>query len=193
MVGVSILPVAIHGGELHFLFGKEKAVEKGIQGYSDFGGGREDESTFEGAIREGCEEMTGFFGNEEQLKKKINDAGGVYKINHKGQYIAHLFLTDYDRNLPMYFANNHYYLYEKMDNTLLKKTKMFEKIELDWMTPDIMKARREEFRPFYRFIVDRILRELPKITSFLKSKQYKLRKRRSNKTQKSYNTSKLEE
>ena len=70
----------------------------------------------------------------------------------------------------MYFANNHYYLYEKMDNQLLKKTKMFEKIELDWMTPDDMKKRRGEFRPFYRFIVDRILRELPKITSFLKSK-----------------------
>jgi hypothetical protein len=185
MVGVSILPVAIYSGELYFLFGKEQAIEKGLQGYSDFGGGREDETTFEGAIREGCEELTGFFGNETQLREKINNAGGVYKVNHKGQYISHIFLTEYDRNLPMYFANNHYYLYEKMDNQLLKKTKMFEKIELDWMTPDDMKRRRGEFRPFYRFIVDRILRELPKITSFLKSKQYKLRKRRtSNKTQK---------
>ena len=60
MVGVSILPVSIHNGQLYFLFGKEQAEEYGIQGYSDFGGGREKESTFNGAIREGCEEMTGF-------------------------------------------------------------------------------------------------------------------------------------
>lgn len=189
MVGVSILPVAFHLNQLYFLFGKEQAIEKGIQGFSDFGGGRENETTFEGAIREGCEELTGFFGNETQLKKRINDAGGVYRVNHKGQYISHIFLTEYDQNLPTYFANNHYYLYEKMDNALLKKTKMFEKIELEWMTPETMKKRREEFRPFYRYIVDRILRELPKIKTFLKSRHKKNIKRRlHNKTQKSQNT-----
>jgi len=29
MVGASILPVAIHNNELHFLFGKEKKVHQG--------------------------------------------------------------------------------------------------------------------------------------------------------------------
>ena len=60
MVGVSILPIAKKNNKLYFLFGQEQNIEYGIRGYSDFGGGREDESIFDGAIREGCEEIKGF-------------------------------------------------------------------------------------------------------------------------------------
>ena len=173
MVGVSILPVAIHNGKLFFLFGKEKSVEYGIQGFSDFGGGRENESTFDGAIREGCEEMTGFYGNEHQLRAKIKKAGGTYQINHDDKYYYHIFLTDYDENLPYYFGNNHHYLYEKMNNGVLKETKLFEKIELKWFSPSDMKRRIHVFRPFYREIVKQILKDLPNISKFLKSKKRK--------------------
>ena len=69
---------------MYFLFGKEKAIEYGIQGLSDFGGGQEkNETIFEGAIREGCEELTGFYGNATQLREKIKNAGGTFKVNHK--------------------------------------------------------------------------------------------------------------
>lgn len=178
MVGVSILPVAIHLGRLYFLFGKEKSVEYGIQGFSDFGGGRENESTFDGAIREGCEEMTGFYGNETQLRNKIKNAGGTYQVNHNDKYYSHIFLTEYDENLPIYFANNHHYLYEKMNNKVLKDTKLFEKIELKWMTSKDMKKHIQLFRPFYREIVKQILSDLPNISKFLKSKG----KKKKNKT-----------
>jgi len=172
MVGVSILPVAIHNGKLHFLFGKEKGVEYGIQGYSDFGGGRENESTFSGAIREGCEEMTGFFGNEKQLRKRIKDAGGTYKINHDGKYYSHIFLTQYDENLPMYYNNNHHYVWSKMDHKTLSDTKIFEKIEIKWFCETDLQKSRHLFRPFYRSIVDRIIKEIEPIRKFLKKRIY---------------------
>ena len=61
MVAGSILPVALHKGKLHFLFGKENPMEDSAKGFSDFGG-RVDagETPFTAALREGSEELTGF-------------------------------------------------------------------------------------------------------------------------------------
>ncbi len=188
MVGVSILPVAIHLNQLYFLFGKEKGIEYGIQGFSDFGGGKEKESIFKGAIREGCEELTGFYGNETELENKIKKAGGTFHINHENKYHVHIFLTDYDENLPYYFGNNHRYLWEKMDNKDLSKTKLFEKIGLDWFTIEDMENRRNEFRPFYRHIVDNIISKKEKIKQFLEKNNKKKNKYHShNKTHKKNN------
>ena len=71
MVAGSILPVALNeNGELCFLFGKENPMEDSAKGYSDFGGRLEKgETPYEGALREGSEELTGFLGNKKQLRK----------------------------------------------------------------------------------------------------------------------------
>ena len=135
MVGVSILPVAIHKNKLYFLFGKEKALENGIRGFSDFGGGKEDESIFEGAIREGCEELTGFLGTKKTLKDRIKKAGGTYQINFDDKYYSHIFLMDYDEKLPLYYNNNHDFLWEKMNNKHLSQTKFFEKMKIEPLPP----------------------------------------------------------
>tara|TARA_A200000113_G_C8821327_1_gene340554 strand:- start:563 stop:1123 length:561 start_codon:yes stop_codon:yes gene_type:complete len=186
MVGVSILPVAIHKNKLYFLFGKEKVLENGIRGFSDFGGGKEDESIFEGAIREGCEELTGFLGTKKTLKERIKKAGGTYQINFDDKYYSHIFLMDYDENLPLYYNNNHDFLWEKMNNKHLSQTKFFEKMKIEWFTTKDMKKRRNEFRPFFREFVDRILKEIPKIRKFLKKNKTKRKRIAKNKTYKNH-------
>ena len=164
MVGSSILPVAIRNRTLYFLFGKENPLEDSAKGFSDFGGGNEHgESLYETAVREGAEELTGFLGHGKQLQSLIHKHGKLFKINHNDQYHVHIFLMDYDENLPRYYNNNHRFLWQHMDKKVLNDSKLFEKIEIEWFTPQMMRDRRDEFRPFYREIVDHILKKEPMI------------------------------
>jgi len=194
MVAGSILPVAIHNNKLFFLFGKENSMEDSAKGWSDFGGGVEHgETTFQTALREGSEEMTGFLGNSNEIKDLIKKNGGFYEIIHN-TYHVHIFLIDYDENLPKYYNQNHRFLWDKMDNIILNKSKLFEKIEIDWFSIQDMKKRIKEFRNFYQDIVDLFLSKKENIYRFLLSKKRKLNKSiknsihtRRNKTLKKYN------
>jgi hypothetical protein len=164
MVGSSILPVAFYKNQLYFLFGKENPMEDSAKGFSDFGGGNETgETLYETAIREGGEELTGFLGYGKELENLIHKYGKVYKINHNSQYHIHVFLMDYDEKLPLYYNNNHRFLWERMNKNMLNESKLFEKIEIAWFNAKMMKTRKNEFRPFYREIVEHILKEVPAI------------------------------
>ena len=67
-MGGGLLPVTIHEGKVLFLLGREHDEKK----WSDFGGGREGrESHFDTALREGCEELNGFFGCKTHLKNTV--------------------------------------------------------------------------------------------------------------------------
>jgi hypothetical protein len=81
-----------------------------------------------------------------------------------------MFLIDYDANLPKYYNLNHRFLWEKMDNNYLNDSKLFEKIEIQWFTPEMMKQRRGEFRNFYQTIVDLILKDVPNILKLVGAK-----------------------
>lgn len=167
MVAGSILPVAFYKDRLYFLFGKENPLEDSHKGWSDFGGGTENKETpYLTAIREGSEELTGFLGNIEPRIKK----GGLYKIVHN-DYHVHIFLMDFDENLPVYYNNNHSFLWKRIDHTILNKTKLFEKIEIRWFSEKMMRTNRSEFREFYREIVDKIINEIPEITKKMRFKK----------------------
>lgn len=195
MVAGSILPVAIHNNKLYFLFGKENSMEDSAKGWSDFGGGLENgETAFQTAVREGSEEMTGFLGNSNEIQNLIKKNGGFYEIVHN-TYHVHIFLIDYDENLPKYYNQNHRFLWDKMDNIILNKSKLFEKIEINWFSIQDMKKRIKEFRSFYQDIVHIFLSKKENIYRFLlsKSKKRKLNKsikksiqKRRNKTMKNY-------
>lgn len=169
MVAGSILPVALHKNKLYFLFGKENPLEDSSKGWSDFGGGVEGrDSPYDTAIREGAEELTGFLGDEKIIESMLRKAGRKYKLV-LNDYHVHMFLMDYDENLPKYYNNNHSFLWENMNKYHLNKTKLFEKIEIDWFSVEDMQKRRGEFRNFYRDIVDKILNEIPRILSHMRS------------------------
>jgi hypothetical protein len=107
MVAGSILPVTIYKNKLYFLFGKENSMEDSAKGWSDFGGGCEnEESPFKTAMREGGEELTGFLGDDKNIKKLIKKNGGTYNITYN-TYHVHMFFLEYDENLPKYYNLNH--------------------------------------------------------------------------------------
>lgn len=166
MVGSSILPACIHKGKLYFLFGKENDLAD-TPGWSDFGGGVDKgENVFDAALREGGEELTGFLGGGVELRALIKKHGGVYKKTVQ-TYNAHIFHYPYDPLLPVYYNNNHKFLWNRMDKKMLNDTKLFEKIEVAWFSIEDIKKRRGEFRNFYREIVDEILKDESKIRQFL--------------------------
>jgi len=177
MVAGSILPVALYKKRLYFLFGKENPMEKSAKGFSDFGGRAEGQETpYDAAMREGSEELTGFLGDDPTLRKLIEKNGGVFPIT-VGTYHIHIFALAYDENLPKYYNQNHQFLWENMDQKVLHKSRLFEKIEVQWFLTTEMKRHQYLFRPFYREIVDVILSKQDEITAFLKSNSNKIHRK----------------
>jgi len=183
MVAGSILPIAIHKNKLFFLFGKENELAD-TPGFSDFGGGVDDgETPFRTALREGAEELTGFLGDEKEVEALIKKNGGTFNLTHE-TYHMHLFVLDYDENLPKYYNQNHRFLWNRMNKEELEKTKLFEKAEIRWFSLSDMKKHRSEFRNFYKDIVDLLLKNSAKIQKFAEKKVGSGKKTR--KMQKSY-------
>jgi transcription termination factor NusB len=182
MPASSILPVAFHKNKLYFLFGKENPMEDSASGFSDFGGGMEEgESALDAATREGSEELTGFLGTRQDLKKRLKKHG-TYKIKYefedKNTYTIHIFPMLYDLEFVKYFNDNHAFLWGKMDKTLLNNSRLFEKIKVDWFCETELQKRMSEYRPFYRDIVKTIMRHRSNIRAFMKKHHTSTRRRR---------------
>lgn len=158
-------------------------MEDSARGWSDFGGGCETclktdtyrtktRKVFETAIREGVEETTGFLGTEASIRRQLIQAnrtrrrGGTPLSNYMSlthdTYTVYFMPMEYDDRLPHYYNDNHQLLWNAMDRKVLNRTKLFEKIEMGWFSEEDMVSRREEFRGFYRDIVDRILNKIQK-------------------------------
>ena len=179
MVGASILPACFYDGKLYFLFGKENSLAD-TPGWSDFGGGVDKgESIFQAAMREGSEELTGVLGDGKMISSLIRKNGGIFKMQ-KETYHIHLFHLPYPeyKNMPKFYNNSHYFLWNRMNKKMLNDTKLFEKIEIQWFTIEDMKKKRDEFRNFYKEIVDMIIEKETEIRGFLEKKMTGHKKQR---------------
>tara|TARA_R110002074_G_scaffold2545_1_gene14801 strand:- start:5257 stop:5763 length:507 start_codon:yes stop_codon:yes gene_type:complete len=155
-MGAGILPMCLFQSRILFLFGKDKKTNF----WSDFGGRQEfNETLFDTAIREGGEELNGFLGSGKQLYDLV-EKNNLLTI-HYDKYKVFVFLFKYDKNLPKYFNNNNDFMSE---TELLKSRKnnkdgLFEKSEIDWFTIDDLSNNRNNFRLFYRPIIDILVQE----------------------------------
>ena len=192
-MGGSILPVTIHNGKVYLLFGKEREQDEN-PGWSDFGGGTDKGETFiQTAVREGGEELTGFLGFDDELKKMLNKYG-TFNIDYKSEgystYRCHIFPIEYDPMLPHYYNNNQRFLQKRLDKKVIRDTKIFEKTQIKWFSFDDIKKHHNEFRSFYKNIVHLILGHRSAIEEFVKAsltkktKKTKVRKHKTNKTRK---------
>ena len=165
-MGAGILPATIVNGKLYFLFGKENKYAD-TPGFSDFGGGTEKgESHLNTAIREGGEELTGFLGSDDDLKKMM--AKGTYNIDYApSNYRMHILPFPYDTALPHYYNNNQKFLQKRLDPEVIKKSKIFEKAEIRWICVDDLVKMKPQFRSYFQNIVDLIVDDKDKIKGFV--------------------------
>jgi hypothetical protein len=170
-MGAGILPATIHNGKLYFLFGKESKYEDTAPGFSDFGGGTDNKETLlSTAIRESCEEFTGFLGNNKDIRNLLTKHG-TYNIDRKseehGTYRTHIFPFEYNHWLPYYYNNNQRFLQKHMAPKIFKTTKIFEKAEIRWVCVDDLKKMRPKFRFFFVDTIDKICSEQDNIKNFI--------------------------
>ena len=182
-MGAGILPTTIYKNKLYFLFGKENQYEDSAPGFSDFGGGTDNkESFFETAIREAGEELTGFLGNDNDIKKLLKKHG-TYNIDNTSlghsTYRMHIFPLEYDPMLPFYYNNNQRFLQKRLDPNVIKNSKIFEKAEIRWVCVDDIKKMRPKFRHYFQNMVDQLYEEREEIKQFISTS---LKKRTKNKT-----------
>ena len=184
-MGAGILPTTIHDGKLYFLFGKEGKYEDSAPGFSDFGGGTDNkESFFETAVRESCEEFTGFLGSESEVRKMLK-RNGTYFIDHKTDghqtYRMFIFPFEYNEWLPHYYNNNQRFLQKRLSPKILKTSKIFEKAEIRWICVDDLPKIKSQFRFYFIHIIDSILNQQQSIAHFVASNLKKSKKTKSKK------------
>ena len=183
-MGGGILPVAIKNNKLYFLFGKENELDD-TPGWADFGGGNEaGETHFDTALREGSEEINGFLGSAEQLRKRVKK-NKVATIKFK-EYTTYIFKMDYDERLPTYYKNNYEFFSRYLPHVKHKKDNgLLEKAKIRWFSYDDLKKEKKEFRSFYQNIVEMIIKqEKDIIKKVLTSERTRRHKEKTNKTRK---------
>ena len=164
-MGGGILPTTIHNGELYFLFGKDNKFAD-TPGWSDFGGGTENgESYLTTAVREAGEELTGFLGSPQEIKKMLTKHG-TYNIDN-ANYRMHLFPMQYNEALPYYYNNNQRFLQKHLDENVIKKTKIFEKAEIKWIPAKNLLLMKNQFRSYFQHIVELLSQHQDQIKTFM--------------------------
>lgn len=185
-MGAGILPTTIHNNKLYFLFGKENKYAD-TPGWSDIGGGTDNDETFmQTAMREGAEELTGFLGMENDIKKLLTRYG-TYNIDWGSPsgktYRMHIFPMAFDPMLPVYYNNNHKFIEHKLSANMVKNSKIFEKDEIRWVCIDDIPKMRKKFRSYFQTKADMILDQRTKIDEFIRD-ALRVKKGTKNKTRK---------
>lgn len=155
-MGGGILPIALHNNEVYLLFGKENELDD-TQGWADFGGGRnKNETVFQTAVREGCEELNGFLGSVEKIREDY-EKNKIGKVNHE-KYGTYMYEVDYDSKMPSYFRGNYLFLSSRLPNIKGNtKNGLLEKSQIKWFTFAELRRDKNKFRSFYQAIVEKIL------------------------------------
>ena len=176
----------MHGGKLHFLFGQENDVIKDAsknQDWGDFGGSaKPGESEMDTCVREGAEELNGFFGNKHDFRALLLK-NQLLKLTYDTR-VTHLMRVDYDERLPFYFNNNYRFIKETSNLRAIAAhpdNGYFEKSHVRWFTLKDLKRERGEFREYFRNFLDMIQYRAPEIRRLMEKKGTRRGNKRSTK------------
>ena len=133
----------------------------------------------ETALREGTEELTGFLGDKQDIKKLLSK--GTFIVQNDEKYRMFLFPLQYDQQLPFYYNNNQRFLQKRLDPEIIKNSKIFEKAEIRWVCIDDIIKMRPQFRSYFRNIIDKIYHEKDDIKKFIMNSMKKTSKNKTRK------------
>ena len=155
-MGAGILPVALYRGTLYILLGQERHNNL----WSDFGGSsHKGEKPFKTAVREGTEELNGFFGSEEIMEKEINN-NMVLSICYN-KYTSYIYRSKYNKELPNYFINNNKFIEKQAPQIINNKHNgLYEKKIIKWFPIYKFKDHNNiaKLRPHYINHIESILK-----------------------------------
>ena len=159
-MGAGVLPLALYKGTLFLLLGQERHNNL----WSDFGGSTiKGEKPFKTAIREGCEELNGFLGDENELEEQVTN--NLLTSISCDRYTSYIYKTSYDKKLPNYFANvNRFAELHLKDKIDIEDNGLFEKKQIQWIPLSQFKSEpsrseksniqlREHYKPILRSIL----------------------------------------
>ena len=176
MGGGGVIPVAIHNGDLYFLFGQENDVihdSSKNQDWGDFGGGsKPGESEMDTCVREGAEELNGFFGNKHDFRTLLRK-NLLLKLTYDTR-VTYLMRVDYDERLPLYFNNNYRFIKETSSLRSIAahpENGYFEKSHVRWFTLKDLKRDRNDFREYFRNFLDMIQYRAPEIRRLMEKRR----------------------
>ena len=185
MGGGGVIPVAMHNGDLYFLFGQENDVIKDAsknQDWGDFGGSaKPGESEMDTCVREGAEELNGFFGNKHDFRALLIK-NQLLKLTYDTR-VTHLMRVDYDERLPFYFNNNYRFIKETSNLRAIAahpENGYFEKSHVRWFTLEDLKRERGAFREYFRNFLDMIQYRAPEIRRLMEKHGKRSNRKRSN-------------
>jgi transcription termination factor NusB len=89
--------------------------------------------------------------------------------------------------LPIYYNNNQKFIQEKLDPSIIKSTKIFEKAEIKWICVDDIMKMRSKFRSYFQNIVDMIHSDKNEIKQFIEKSLKTNGKNKTNKNKTSKN------
>ena len=189
MGGGGVIPVALHDGQLYFLFGQENDVirdaSKG-QDWGDFGGSaKPGESEMDTCVREGAEDLNGFFGNKHDFRALLLK-NQLLKLTYDTR-VTYLMRVDYDERLPLYFNNNYRFLKENQALRAIAahpENGYFEKSHVRWFTLEDLKRERGVFREYFRNFLDMIQYRAPEIRRLVDKRSNRKRSTRKRSTRK---------
>ena len=180
MGGGGVIPVAMHNGDLYFLFGQENDVIKDAsknQDWGDFGGSaKPGESEMDTCVREGAEELNGFYGNKRDFRKLLLK-NQVLKLTYDTR-VTYLMRVDYDERLPTYFNNNYRFIKETANLRSIAahpENGYFEKSHVRWFTLEDLKRERGAFREYFRNFLDMIEYRAPEIRRIMEKRNKRRR------------------
>ena len=167
MVGAGVLPAALHKGCVYLLFGKENELND-TPGWADFGGGAEpNETILDAAAREGSEELNGLLGSQRHMKQ-LATKRKIATLNYQNRYTTIVFKTHYDERLETYYLNNYQFFEKHLPNVKADPNNgLLEKSEIRWFTFAELRKSKSIFRPFYRNMLELILKNEDVITKNL--------------------------